>query len=130
MKNDRVAFLVSGEGKKFRQALEFQKKHKLDEVRTIFVVSDSSVSQGLVLAAKNRVCSFCTNFDGINAIKSKNKIIAYNQAASKKKRASAERAIIEFLREHDIEVIVMDGFRRKLSPEFKKSFEIIHDVEY
>jgi phosphoribosylglycinamide formyltransferase-1 len=99
----RLAILISGRGSNMEAVARACRDGRIDAAVSV-VISDRDEARGLEVARELGIAT---------------KVVAWKTFAD---RAAFERALTETIEAHRVEVIVLAGFMRVLSPEFAESF--------
>jgi len=102
--NMKVAVMASGRGSNFQSIIDSSEKGDLPNAEITHLIVDKKEARAINKAKKHNID--CT------LIESKGK-----------KREEFEKEILDVLRTHDIEIIVLAGFMRILTPEFIKHYK-------
>ena len=100
-----VAVLVSGRGSNLKAILEAEKNNMLANAQIKLVVSNSSKAEGLQHA------------------KNHNKKVVCLESNNFKSKEAYDEELVRIIQSHNIDLIVLAGFMRILSPSFVKHFE-------
>jgi phosphoribosylglycinamide formyltransferase-1 len=100
-----VAVLISGRGSNLKAILEAERNKKIANAQVKLVVSNNCKAEGLKYAkefGKKTVCLESNNF---------------------KSKEAYDKELAQIIKSHNIELVVLAGFMRILSPWFIKQFE-------
>lgn len=105
MVKTRIAVLISGNGTNLQALIDAQKEGILKHGRIVLVVSSNSIAHGLKRAEAA----------GIETA-----VVTKKQCGGEK---AAEEKLMEVLKEHNIEMIVLAGFMKILSKDFTSAYK-------
>jgi len=101
----KVAVLISGRGSNLKAILDAEKDKKLAKAQIKLIVSNNSKAEGLKYAkeySKKIICLESKNF---------------------KSKEAYDEELAQTIKSYDIDLVVLAGFMRILSPSFVKHFE-------
>ncbi|NPD89234.1 MAG: phosphoribosylglycinamide formyltransferase [Asgard group archaeon] len=101
----KVAVLISGRGSNLKAILDAEKTHLLGQAKVIIVVSNNSKAKGIEIA------------------KSYGKKTISLEANNFKTKEAYEKELEGIIQNHGIDLIVLAGFMRILSPNFINKFK-------
>ena len=100
-----VAVLISGRGSNLKAILEAERNNKIAKAQVKLVLSNNCKAEGLKYAKeydKKAVCLESNNF---------------------KSKVAYDNELTDIIKSHNIDLVVLAGFMRILSPSFIKQFE-------
>jgi len=102
-RNKRLGVLLSGRGSNFAAIAENIAQGRLKGCEIAVVISNKADAAGLAIARERRLKAVAVEARG-------------------RKRAEHDAEIISTLREHQVDLIILAGYMRLLSPEFVQAF--------
>jgi len=100
----KVAVLISGRGSNLKAILEAEKENKLGKAKVVLILSNKPEAKGLEHARKYR------------------KKIEILESKGYEKREEYDKILVRILNDYEIDLVVLAGFMRILSPVFIEAF--------
>ncbi len=105
MKKNKIGVLLSGRGSNFRAILENTKKGYIKNTEIAVVISDKSDAGGLQYAKQENIPSFFVNLKEFQ------------------NRDKYEEKIIDILKNHEVDLVVLAGYMKIIGENFVKNFK-------